>query len=138
MSKVGRWSTTANNNNATPPDGWPEGQAPSTVNDCAREMMAQIRTMISDMSYIDMDHSPTQTGSTSFTIPGNVVSFYEVGRRVKCNVGASGTIYGTVYSSSATTNTGVSLRLDAGVPLTTSLSSVAVGFPAATNSPLPS
>jgi hypothetical protein len=37
------WDETAANNNQTPPAGWPEGQAPSTVNDCAREMMAQIK-----------------------------------------------------------------------------------------------
>lgn len=42
MSDVSQWSTTAASNNATPPDGWPEGQAPSTVNDCAREMMAAL------------------------------------------------------------------------------------------------
>lgn len=122
--KIGRWSTTAANNNSTPPDGWPEGQAPSTVNDCAREMMASIRTMLNDMSFIDLDHSPTQTSSTTFTIPGNVTTFYDYGRRVKCFVGAS-TLYGTVISSSFTTNTGITLRLDSGL-LTTSLSSVAV------------
>lgn len=37
------WSETAANNNVTPPAGWPEGQAPSTVNDCAREMMGAVK-----------------------------------------------------------------------------------------------
>jgi microcystin-dependent protein len=37
------WSETAASNSATPPNGWPEGQAPSTVNDCAREMMASLK-----------------------------------------------------------------------------------------------
>jgi hypothetical protein len=37
------WSETANSNNAATPDGWPEGQAPSTVNNCAREMMSAIK-----------------------------------------------------------------------------------------------
>lgn len=134
MSKVGRWSTTANNNNATPPDGWPEGQAPSTVNDCAREMMAQIRTMLNDMSFIDLDHSPTQTSSTTFTIPGNVVSFYDYGRRVKAFDAT--TLYGTVISSSFTTNTGITLRLDSGL-LTSSLTSVAVSVLGSQNNALP-
>ncbi len=44
MADVSTWSTTAGSNNSTPPDGWPEGQNPSTVNDCAREMMAQVAT----------------------------------------------------------------------------------------------
>jgi hypothetical protein len=39
MSDVTSWSTTAASNNSAPPDGWPEGQAPSSVNDCAREQM---------------------------------------------------------------------------------------------------
>ncbi len=37
------WSETAANNNSATPDGWPEGQPPSTVNDCARMMMAAIK-----------------------------------------------------------------------------------------------
>jgi hypothetical protein len=40
MSNISQYSQTAASNNAAPPNGWPEGQAPSTVNDCAREMMA--------------------------------------------------------------------------------------------------
>lgn len=45
MSEIpnSNWSETANSNNAATPDGWPEGQAPSTVNNCAREMMAAIK-----------------------------------------------------------------------------------------------
>src|SRR5690348_9642072 len=34
------WSATPGSNNATPPNGAPEGQAPSTVNDCIRQIMA--------------------------------------------------------------------------------------------------
>jgi hypothetical protein len=44
MSAVTSWSTTAASNNSSPPNGWPEGQAPSTVNDCGREMMAALAT----------------------------------------------------------------------------------------------
>lgn len=133
--KWGRWSTTASSNSTTPPDGWPEGQLPSTVNDCAREMMAQIKAGISDVQFIDLDLSPTQTGSTTFTVPGNQMAFLEYGRRIKCAVGAS-TLYGTVYSSTATTNTGVSLRLDTGV-LTGSLSAISIGFPSLVNTAHP-
>lgn len=132
--KIGRWSTTAASNNNTPPDGWPEGQAPSTVNDCAREMMASIRTMINDLSFIDLAHTPTQTGSTTFTLPGNVVSFYDIGRRVKAF--DASTLYGTIISSSFTTNTGITLRMDSGV-LTTSLTSVAVSVLGNNNHALP-
>lgn len=37
------WSETAASNNATPPNGWPEGMAPSTVNDAARENMGALK-----------------------------------------------------------------------------------------------
>lgn len=37
------FSETAASNNVAVPNGWPEGQLPSTVNDCAREMMAAIK-----------------------------------------------------------------------------------------------
>jgi hypothetical protein len=45
MSQISssNWSETANSNNAATPDGWPEGQAPSTVNNCAREMMSALK-----------------------------------------------------------------------------------------------
>jgi hypothetical protein len=129
--KWGRWSTTAASNSATPPDGWPEGQAPSTVNDCAREMMAQIRTGISNIQFVDLDLSPTQTGNTTFTVPGNQMQYFEYGRRLQFIDGAN-TYYGSVYSSTYTTNTGISVRLDSGL-LDVSLSAVAIGFPSVSN-----
>ena len=44
MSHIREWSTTAASNNSAPPDGFPEGMAPSGYNDAAREMMAQLKT----------------------------------------------------------------------------------------------
>jgi len=127
--KWGLWSTTAGSNSATPPDGWPEGQAPSTVNDCAREMMAQIRTGLNDIQFIDLGVTPTQTGNVTFTLAGNQMQWYPYGTRVKANVGGTNA-YGTVISSTFTTNTGITLRFDTGQgPLTASLSAVSTGFP---------
>ena len=40
---VSDWSTTPASNNAAPPNGAPEGMAPSAVNDILRKMMADIR-----------------------------------------------------------------------------------------------
>ena len=42
MSDVTSWSTTAANNNGTPPDGWPEGMAVNALNNCGREMMRAV------------------------------------------------------------------------------------------------
>lgn len=41
-SEVSTWSTTSDNNNSTPPNGWPEGMNYSQVNNSAREMMGSI------------------------------------------------------------------------------------------------
>src|ERR1700688_2597133 len=129
--KWGLWSVTAASNSATPPDGWPEGQLPSTVNDCAREMMAQIRTGLNDLQFVDLGVTPTQTGNTTFTLAGNQMQWYQYGTRVKANVGGTN-FYGTVTSASFTTNTGVTLRFDPAfgvsqTPLTNSLSAEATG-----------
>jgi hypothetical protein len=37
------WAESDAGNTAAPPNGWPENQAPSTVNDCARMMMGAIK-----------------------------------------------------------------------------------------------
>ena len=42
-AQIENWSTSAGSNNAAPPDGFPEGMAPSAVNNSAREVMAQVR-----------------------------------------------------------------------------------------------
>lgn len=49
------WSETDASNNASPPNGWPEGQAPSSVNDCARAMMGAIKRTW------DRDHASANT-----------------------------------------------------------------------------
>lgn len=41
---VSDWSTTASNNTAAPPNGAPEGWAPSQVNDVIRQIMADVRS----------------------------------------------------------------------------------------------
>lgn len=42
MSAVTTWSLTASDNNSAPPNGWPEGQAAASVNNCARQMMSDL------------------------------------------------------------------------------------------------
>lgn len=133
MSKVGSWSTTAGSNNATPPDGWPEGQAPSTVNDCAREMMAQIRTLISDAQYIDQNITPTFISATSFSVTGDQTSAIHAGRRLKLFDGS--TFYATVLSASFTAVTTISVSSTGA--LTASLSSFAIAILSRTNDSIP-
>lgn len=131
MSKIGLWSTTAANNNSTPPDGWPEGQAPSTVNDCAREMMAQVKTLVNNLEYIDFANTPSFLTTTTFSMATADVANFEIGRRLK--LFDTTTLYGTIISVSSTF---VQVQLDSGA-LTTSLSSVALSVIKNTNNSLP-
>lgn len=50
MAELRDWSTVADNNNQTPPDGWPEEMAYSAVNNTAREGMAVLARNYKDNS----------------------------------------------------------------------------------------
>lgn len=139
MAKLGSWSTTAGSNNTTPPDGWPEGQAPSTVNDCAREMMARIREVFNDVQYFDQNLTPTFINATSFSVAGDQTSAIVAGRRLKifdATAGVATAIYATVLTASFTVVTTVSISADGG-QLTSSLSSFAMSILSPNNSALP-
>lgn len=63
MSDIQTWSNTAASNNATPPNGFPEGMAPSTVNDAARELMAAVSRYRSDTDGVN-----TSAGTNTITL----------------------------------------------------------------------
>ena len=67
MANVSQFSTTAANNNSTPPDGAPEGMATNTVNDTIREIMAALAKW-----YSDSDGTLVTAGSgNAFTLTTN-------------------------------------------------------------------
>lgn len=134
------WSTTAANNaTADPSINWQEGQAPSTVNDSARAMMAAIAVQFqTGWEWQEWGDTPTYVSGTQFTVPGNLTSRYTVGRRVRASVSA-GTVYGTIANSVYSSLTTVTLALDSGA-LDSGLSEVDVGilnpaFPSLTSLP---
>ena len=45
FAQIENWSTDADNNNSAPPNGAPEGMAPSGMNNTVREGMAQVRRL---------------------------------------------------------------------------------------------
>lgn len=49
---VSSWDPIAANNNSAPPNGAPEGQAPSTVNDVLRQIMADVRVFYDDTALL--------------------------------------------------------------------------------------
>lgn len=135
MASIRTWSITAASNNQATPDGWPEGQAPSTVNDVGREMMAALRTWYQDAQWIDYGHAPTRVSDTQFTVSTDQTAVYTVGRRVRV-VGAT-TGYGSISASSyGAPNTTVTVTWDSGVT-PTSPTTASVGAITPSNHSLP-
>ena len=117
MSEIKDWSTVAASNNENPPDGWPEGMSPSDVNNSARENMASIRKYYDDPEWRDWGHTIAYGSATTFTTAagdGDTTSIYHANRRVKANGTLTGTIYGTIQSSSHSTTTTVTVTWDSG------------------------
>jgi hypothetical protein len=65
---VSSWSTVAASNNASPPNGAPEGMAPSAVNDTIRQIMADVRTFY--------DSTQTSLGTTATVSTGSFTVTY--------------------------------------------------------------
>lgn len=132
-----QWSTTAANNaSADPSINWAEGQAPSTVNDSARAMMAAVASQYQGgWDWQNMGDTPTYVSATTFTVPGNLTTRYLAGRRIRAFVTA-GTIYGTIQSPAFTSLTTVTVTWDSGA-LDSGLSEVDLGIILPTNSSFP-
>lgn len=115
MAGIKDYSTTPANNNSSPPNGAPENMNASDVNNVIRQVMADIRSFYETMEYKDWGDTLTYLSSTSFRIDNSdVTSRYQVNRRVKVYGVTTGTIYGTITSSSFSTHTTVNIEFDSG------------------------
>jgi hypothetical protein len=127
-SPVETYSTTAGSNNAAPPNGFPEGQTPASLNDGIREIMAQIAVLLRQYPWIKLSTGQTvvRDSNTQFSLTGvNLTSIYSVGRRLR-EVGAT-TVYGVVATSTFTAgNTVITVVNDAAAAIPTSLTAVDV------------
>lgn len=128
-SGIPSYSTTPATN-ATADGGasnWAENQAPSTVNNTARQNLADIRSAFNDLIWFSYGSGDQASGatylgvpyvyasSTSVTVAGvNVTAAHHAGRRMKFVGATTGTIYGTISSSSFSTNTTINLVFDSG------------------------
>jgi hypothetical protein len=132
MTGIELYSTTAANNNSAVPNGFPEGMAPSGVNDAARQVMASIRTWYETAEWINLGHTPTYIGATQFSVTTDLTTTYQVGRRIKAVGTTPFTIYGTITASAYASVTTVTVSWDSG-SMNGTLTSVAVGAASVTN-----
>lgn len=119
MGNLRKWSSTATGN-ASVAGGvntinFAEGQTPGSVNNSAREMMAQIRGVYTPDNWGWVEHSATASvvSQTSFKISGDQTSYWTAGRRWRLKSGSS-TRYGAIVSASYTTETTVTVTVDSG------------------------
>lgn len=118
------WSLVAADNDSAPPNGWPEGQAPSSVNNVGRQMMADIRSAFEEIPFFDFGHVPTRIDDDTFSVPTDLTTLYSTDRRVKL-VGAT-TEYATITTASYSfPDTTVNVVMDSGA-VPTSLTQVSV------------
>lgn len=114
-----KWSTTATGN-ATVAGGantinFAEGQNPSTVNNSAREMMAQVRGWYTaaEASWIEQSNTASIASQTVFKLSGDQTANWTANRRWRLR-GGSTTRYGSVVSSSYTAETTITVTVDSG------------------------
>ncbi len=137
MSDIKLWSETAANNNLTSPNGFPEGMAPSGVNDSMREVMASVRRWTDGGGWHNWGHTYIYGSGTTFTVAIDVTAIYHANRRVRAVGSATGTIYGTISGSSySSPNTTITVVWDSGT-LSNETLVISVGFLAADNKTWP-
>lgn len=135
MSSIKDWSTTAVDNNDAPPDGFPEGMAPSAVNNSAREIMASVRSYYDAPEWRDWGHVIAYGSGTTFTTAagdGDTTAIYHTNRRVRAIGAITTTIYGSISGSSHGAQTTVTVVWDSGSLVNETLA-VAVGVEADTD-----
>ena len=137
------YSTTQASNTSLNSIDVDEGMLPSNLNNAIRALMKNTRDWFNDAQWIeygDGDASVTYAyaSGTSFTIAGaNVTSVYHAGRRIKLTASTPGTIYGTIASSSFSTNTTVNVTWDSGSLSNEAITTVYIGVLSKTNNSIP-
>jgi hypothetical protein len=143
MAGIKDYSTTQANNTSLNSISTAEGMLPSNLNNAIRALMKNTRDWYNDSQWVeygdgDGTYTATYASATSFTIDGvDVTAFYHANRRIKLIAPTPGTIYGTISSSSFSTNTTVNVTWDSGSLSNEAITNVFVGALSKTNSSVP-
>ena len=137
------YSTTQSSNTSLNGISTAEGMLPSNLNNAIRALMKNTRDWFNDAQWIeygdgDGSFTAAYASGTSFTIAGvDVTSIYHAGRRIKLTASTPGTIFGTIASSSFSTNTTVNVTWDSGSLSNEAITHVYIGALSKTNSSIP-
>jgi len=137
------YSTTQANNTSLNGISTAEGMLPSNLNNAIRALMKNTRDWFNDAQWIeygdgDGAFTAAYASATSFTIAGvDVTSIYHAGRRIKLTATTPGTIFGTIASSTFSTNTTVNVTWDSGSLANEAITHVYIGALSKTNSSIP-
>jgi len=136
------YSTTQASNTSLNTINVGEGMLPSNLNNAIRALMKNTRDWFNDAQWIeygdgDASYTATYVSGTAFTIDGaDVTAIYHANRRVQV-VDSAATLYGTISSTSFSTNTTVNVTWDSGSLTSGAITSVYIGIVSATNTSLP-
>jgi hypothetical protein len=143
MAGIKDYSTTQANNTSLNGISTAEGMLPSNLNNAIRALMKNTRDWYNDSQWVeygdgDGAYTATYASGTSFTIAGvDVTLIYHEGRRIKLTATTPGTIYGTISSSTFSTDTTVNVTWDSGSLSNEAISNVYIGALSKTNNSIP-
>ena len=143
MAGIKDYSTTQANNIDLNGISVAEGMLPSNLNNAIRALMKNTRDWYNDSQWVEYGdgsgaYTAAYASATSFTIAGvDVTSFYHADRRIKVIAPTPGTIYGTISSSSFSTNTTVNVTWDSGNLSNEAITNVFVAALSKTNTSIP-
>ena len=143
MAGIKDYSTTNLNNTSLNGISVAEGMLPSNLNNAIRALMVNTREWFNDSQWVeygdgDGAYTAAYASGTSFTIAGvDVTAIYHTGRRIKLIASTPGTIFGTISSSSFSTNTTINVTWDSGTLSNEAITRVYVGSLSQTNNSIP-
>jgi hypothetical protein len=136
------YSTTQADNTSLNTINVAEGMLPSNLNNAIRALMKNTRDWFNDAQWIEYgdgsgSYTATYVSATAFTIDGSdVTSIYHAKRRIQV-VDSASTIYGTIASTSFSTNTTVNVTWDSTTLTSGAITSVYLGVLTNTNDSIP-
>mgnify|MGYP003146235664 CR=1 FL=1 len=142
MAGIKDYSTTQASNTSLNGISVAEGMLPSNLNNAIRALMKNTREWFNDAQWVeygdgDGAYTAAYASATSFTINGvDVSAIYHAGRRIKI-IDSANTLFGTIASSSFSSNTTINVTFDSGTLTSGSISRVYIGILSKTNNAIP-